>query len=198
MKEECISAERRELDARMQHLEVDNKKQEIVIKMLKAENKAKREAVTELEALKRGKKRVDRGEVEETEGEHEGEEVEEVAAEEVETMMGEEVAGQAVEMDEAAGLEGSLEREVGAGFLEGEVVLVNLNSSKYQWPGQVLASSSNRLTVQIFDKKGSKRTVEAADAKQFPLNNNLLDLLDTANCELKNAFSKAKKLGRSS
>ena len=71
MKEECISAERRELDARMEHLEVDNKKQEIVIKMLKAENKAKREAVTELEALRRGKKRVDRGEVEETEGEDE-------------------------------------------------------------------------------------------------------------------------------
>ena len=194
MKEECTNAERRELDARMEHLEVDNKKQEIVIKMLKAENKAKREAVTELEALRRGKKRVDRGEVEGTEGQHEGEEVKEVAAEEVETMMGEEVAGQAVEMDEAAGLEGSLEREVGAGFLEGEVVLVNLNSSKHQWPGQVLASSSNRLTVQIFDKKGSKRTVEAADAKQFPLNNNLLD---TTNCELKNAFSKAKKLGRS-
>ena len=67
---------------------------------------SQREAVTELEALKRGKKRVDRGEVGGTEGEHEGEEVEEVAAEEVETMMGEEVAGQAVEMDEAAGLEG--------------------------------------------------------------------------------------------
>ena len=45
-----------------------------------------------------------------------------------------------------------MEREVGAGFLEGEVVLVNLNSSKHQWPGLVLASSDNGLTVEIFDK----------------------------------------------
>ena len=150
MKEECSNAERRELGARMQQLEVDNKKQEIRIKMLEAENKAKREAVAELEALKRVKKRVERW------TEDDVEEVEEVTVEEVEMMMGvegadkeddeeevtgeeedmesilkklkgrgfevrlmgEEMVGQAVEMDEAAELEGNLEGQVDAGFLE--------------------------------------------------------------------------------